>query len=146
MIPERRLAVLLDEVKANWVQNCLYHNTYKSPSLYHDHICDREDFPNRPIHELRNHDSEVWFLAFSNNGNRLATASRDKSVNIYDVESNFRLQHSLGDHDAGVCCVAWSPDDSRILTCTRERDNSVRMWNAEVCAMSPPLFHETDNS
>lgn len=132
MIPENRLAILLDQVKASWINDCLYHNTKESPSLYHNHVCDRADFPNRSIHELRDHENEVWHLAFSNDGTRLATASQDKTVVIYDVTNNFRFLLALGDHDAGVCYVAWSPDDSKLLTCTREQDNSLRVWDTKV--------------
>ena len=132
MIPEHRLAILLDQVKSNWINNCLYHNTKDSPSLYHDHICDQEDFPNRAIHELRNQDSEIWYLAFSNDGTKLASASKDKTVVIYDVGSNFAHRWTLGDHEAGVCYLAWSPDDTKLLTCTRERDNSIRVWDVNV--------------
>jgi WD repeat-containing protein 26 len=132
MIPENRLAILLDQVKAGWINDCMYHNTEESPSLYHDHICDPADFPNRSIHELRDHENEVWHLAFSNDGTRLATASQDKTVVIYDVTNNFRFLLALGDHDAGVCYVSWSPDDSKLITCTREQDNSLRVWDTKV--------------
>jgi len=141
MIPEHRLAVLLDETKQGWIRNCLYHNTEHSPSLYVDHLCDRSNFPSTCSHILADHDDEVWFLTFSNNGRYLATAgaSNDKSVYIYDVEKDFKKTHILADHRAGVCHIAWSPDDTKIITCSREPDCSARIWSAAVSSSPFPF-------
>lgn len=130
MIPENRLAILLSEVKDGWIQNCLYHNTADSPSLYTDHVCDPDNFPMFSSLSLSHHQDEVWYIAFSNDGTRLATAGQDKSVFIYDTTKSFQLIHHLEDHDAGVCYVAWSPDDTKIITCTREPDCMARLWDA----------------
>jgi WD repeat-containing protein 26 len=132
MIPEHRLAVLLDEVKQGWIRDCLYHNTEQSPSLYVDHGCDRDEFPMQERMVLNEHTDEVWYLAFSNNGHFLATASRDTYVNIYDVRSRFTIVRTLAHDEAGVCYVAWSPDDEKLISCTREPDNHLRVWNAAV--------------
>ena len=132
MIPEHRLAVLLHESKDGWINNCLYHNTSESPSLYTDHHCDRSNFPSICIRTLNDHDDEVWFAAFSNNGKWLATAGKDKFVYIYDVDNDFTKVHILAEHQAGVCHIAWSPDDSKIITCAREPDSMARVWNANT--------------
>lgn len=129
MIPEHRLAVLIDEVKDNWIHNCLYHNTTKSPSLYLDHTCERSDFPTKLHRELNDHGDEVWHVAFSNDGTKLATAGKDKLVFIYDVANDFHAIHRLEDHEAGVSYIAWSPDDSKIITCTGAPDNMARVWD-----------------
>ncbi|KAF2090742.1 WD repeat-containing protein-like protein [Saccharata proteae CBS 121410] len=126
MIPEHRLAVLLNQVKENWVSNCLYHNTLASPSLYLDHSCDREDYPLKTVLELRHHTDEVWFLRFSNDGSMLATTGRDQRVNIYDT-TNFQRMFCLEDHEGGICFLAWSPDDKRLISCSQ--DNSARLWS-----------------
>ena len=131
MIPEHRLAVLLDEVKQGWISNCSYHNTAASPSLYVDHICDREDFPMKTFHELRHHKDEVWYLKFSNDGTKLATTSKDKTVVIYET-TNYKILHQLQDHGEGVTHVAWSPDDSKIVTCSTSTENCARIWNVKV--------------
>lgn len=131
MIPEHRLAVLLSQVKDSWIQNCLYHNTSASPSLYVDHTCDRDEFPLRTVLELRNHHDEVWFLKFSNDGSMLATASKDCTVVIYDTAA-FKPLHILADHESGVCYVAWSPDDTKLISCAQAQDNSARVWDTKV--------------
>lgn len=131
MIPEHRLAVLIDEVKDNWVHNCLYHNTADSPSLYVDHKCDPTNFPTKLLLNLSDHRDEVWHLAFSNDGTKLATAGKDKSVFIYDVSNDFSLLHQLEEHEAGVSYLAWSPDGTKIITCTRGLVNMARIWDTQ---------------
>ncbi|KAF2140338.1 glycoside hydrolase family 1 protein [Aplosporella prunicola CBS 121167] len=126
MIPEHRLAVLLDQVKQNWISNCLYHNTAVSPSLYLDHMCERDNFPLKTALELRHHIDEVWFLRFSNDGTMLATTGKDQRINVYDT-NNYQRRFTLEDHENGVCYLAWSPDDTRLVSCSQ--DNSARLWD-----------------
>jgi WD40 repeat protein len=129
MIPERRLAILLEQIKQAQISNCIYHNTEVSPSLYTDHRCDRNDFPLRVVHELDRHAGEVWHLQFSHDGTRLATCGSDGTTIIYDSWS-FEVLHVLADHQAGVCAVAWSPDDKMLVTCSLDR--YARLWDSEV--------------
>ncbi|KAI9722990.1 MAG: hypothetical protein M1812_001439 [Candelaria pacifica] len=126
MIPEHRLAILLQQVKQNQISNCLYHNTAMSPSLYSDHSCDRSQFPLRTVLELNQHSDEVWYLEFSHDGSRLATASADNTVIIYDT-SSFKIVHTLADHLDKVAYVSWSPDDSKLITCSF--DSKARVWD-----------------
>ncbi|KAG9244522.1 WD domain-containing protein [Calycina marina] len=129
MLPERRLAILLQQVKRNQISLCLYHNTAASPSLYQDHVCDRNDFPKTSFIELAEHAGEVWLVVFSNNGKRLASCGADGVVMIYEVPS-FAVLHTLAEHDSGICALAWSPDDSMIVTCSQ--DKRARLWTAET--------------
>ncbi|KAL4805075.1 WD40 repeat-containing protein [Aspergillus unguis] len=129
MIPDNRLATLLDHVKQNQINQCLYHNTAISPSLYSDHICDREDFPLGTKRELNQHTDEVWHCQFSHDGTKLVTAGRDSSVIIYDT-STFAVLFKLTDHEEGVAHAVWSPDDSKLITCSQ--DKTARVWSMET--------------
>jgi WD40 repeat protein len=129
MLPEHRLAVLLQQVKSYQITNCMYHTTATSPSLYQDHTCDRNNFPVRTALELDKHTGEVWQLQFSHDGLRLATCGSDGTAIIYEVGS-FEVLHTLADHEGGVCSLAWSPDDSMLVTCSQ--DKRARLWNANV--------------
>lgn len=131
MVPEHRLAVLLNHVKDGWISNCLYHNTTIPPSLFTDHVCNSEDFPLETNAELCDHSDEVWFLQYSHDGSRLATASKDNTVIIYETV-NYKIVHKLLDHDSGVCYLAWSPDDTKIITCTESQDHCARVWDTQV--------------
>lgn len=129
MLPERRLAILLDQVKRNQISSCLYHNTAASPSLYQDHKCDATNFPMQPILDLTKHGGQVWQVKFSNDGSRLASCGGDGVVVIYEVGS-FQVIGGLSDHEGGVGSFAWSPDDSMIVTCARDR--KARLWDVAV--------------
>lgn len=129
MIPEHRLAGLLQQVKDAQVWNCIYHSTETSPSLYCDHLCDRNNFPLRVVCELVKHTGEVWHVQFSHDGSRLATCGQDSTAIIYDVET-FEVLHTLTAHTAGVTSVSWSPDDTMLVTCSLDR--VARLWNSNV--------------
>lgn len=133
MIPEHRLAVLLDEVKHSWISSCLYHNTLASPSLYLDHNCERDDFPAKAVLDLKHHKDEVWFLQYSNDGTKLASSSKDNTIIIYET-TTYKVLHTLEEHagGSGVTQLAWSPDDSKIVTCCSQPENSARIWDVKV--------------
>ncbi|PYH46288.1 WD domain protein [Aspergillus saccharolyticus JOP 1030-1] len=129
MIPDNRLAILLDHVKQNQINQCLYHNTANPPSLYSDHMCDRKDFPLRTEIQLNEHRDEVWWCSFSHDGTRLVTACKDSTVIIYDTNT-FTVLHTLREHTDGVVHCEFSPDDSKLITCSQ--DKTARVWNVET--------------
>ena len=89
MIPQRRIATLLEQARAYQQSRCLYHNMGpkdRSYSLYTDHCCDRNAFPRVTTAVLTVHSDEVWNLEWSHSGRYLATASKDKSAIIWEVE------------------------------------------------------------
>lgn len=141
MIPEHRLAVLLDEVKQNQIFDCLYHNTAKSPSLYSNHRCDPSLFPRSTLLELSQHSDEVWFLEFSHDGTMLATTSQDRSVIIYNTTS-FELLHRLSEHEGAVTYVTWSPDDSKLVSCSM--DHKAKLWDVTVSQVATITVILTD--
>ena len=129
MIPEHRLAELMTQVKDFQVMSCQYHNSSAWPTLYQDHICERSEVPLDLVTVLEGHQNEVWYLAFSNDGTRLATAGMDKTVIIYDT-TYFKQIHVLAEHLDSVVYVAWSPDDTNLISCAR--DKKARLWDTEV--------------
>ncbi|OAX83082.1 hypothetical protein ACJ72_02570 [Emergomyces africanus] len=141
MIPDHRLAVLLDQVKQNQINQCLYHNTAEPPSLYSDHQCDRSQFPLRTSLEIGDHTDEVWYLEFSHDGTKLATTGRENIVIIYDV-ATFSVLHRLTDHGGSVAYAAWSPDDSKLISCSQ--DYKARLWDVETgrCILTIDHHHE----
>lgn len=126
MLPEHRLAVLLNQVKQSQISNCMYHNTAASPSLYYDHSCERKNFPLQVVLTLEKHTNEVWQVEFSHNGAYLASCGGDGTAIIYDAET-FNVLHTLREHEDGICSIAWSPDDTTIVTCSK--DKHARLWD-----------------
>lgn len=129
MIPEHRLAILLQQVKQAQISTCIYHYTEASPSLYVDHQCDRRNFPLHVVHELDCHAGEVWNIVFSHDGAWLAACGSEKKAVIYEV-STWEVAHILADHEAGICSLAWSPDDSMIVTASM--DKRARVWDTRT--------------
>ncbi|RHZ47855.1 hypothetical protein Glove_566g10 [Diversispora epigaea] len=128
MVPEHRLETLLEQATTLQRISCLYHNTDEYISLYSDHECDRSQFPSVTTHIFKQHSDEVWYVAFSNNGKFLASASRDKTAIIWSIETKNSV-HILKDHSDCVSFLSWSPDDTKILTCGQ--DNEIRLWSVE---------------
>lgn len=137
MLPENRLAVLLEQVKQGQIDSCLWHTNPASPSLYSDHACDRNLFPRETVLQLTDQPGEVWGIQFSHNGRRLAGFGNEDTVTIWDVPS-FDVVRTLGDHIEGVANIAWSPDDSLMVTCSR--DKYARLWNVTVSRLPSPPF------
>ncbi|KAK3326284.1 WD40-repeat-containing domain protein [Apodospora peruviana] len=146
MLPEHRLAVLLDQVKESQISNCLFHTSSQPPSLYSDHVCDRSQFPSEVLVELDKHSGEVWQLGFSHDGTRLASCGMDRNAIIWRVPS-FDVMHKLEAAESGeVCNIAWSPDDTMLITCGRDR--YAKIWNAETgaCIKTLDRFEEPVSS
>ena len=136
MLPEHRLAVLLHQVKDAQIGVCLYHTEATSPSLYSDHHCERRNFPSETALELTNLDGEVWQVAFSHDGTKLAACGEPKVVIIWDTK-DFKVIGALGQHESGVGNIAWSPDDTMIVSCARDR--YARLWDVNVSNIVPSL-------
>lgn len=129
MLPEHRLAVLLQQVKEHQIGGCVYHTSAASPSLYADHYCDKSNFPTELLAELDKHTGEVWQIEFSHDGKRLASCGIDRHVIIWDVPS-LDVLFKLDGHEGGVGNLAWSPDDTMLVSCGR--DHYARIWDATV--------------
>ncbi|EJF66274.1 WD40 repeat-like protein [Dichomitus squalens LYAD-421 SS1] len=151
MIPQRRIATLLEQARAYQQSQCLYHNTPLtnwSYSLYTDHSCDRNTFPRVTTAVLQVHSDEVWNLEWSHSGRYLATASKDKTAIIWRIELDkdarsraYSPEFVLRDHPYPVGCVAWSLDDSILLTAA---EHFIRLWNTRTGDCTRVLNQHTD--
>ena len=66
----------------------------------------------------------VHDVAWSADGSRLAVASSDATVRVFDAKTG-KLIRSIDGHRDWVLAVAWSPDGSRIATGSRDRTAKV---------------------
>ena len=69
-------------------------------------------------------------MAFSPDGHRLATASGDNTVRVWDADTGQPLGDPLTGHTDSVSSVAFSPDGHRLATASD--DNTVRLWPASA--------------
>ncbi|EPE07907.1 wd domain-containing protein [Ophiostoma piceae UAMH 11346] len=131
MLPEHRLAVLLQEVKYYQNSACLYHTNPSGSSLYTDHYCEPTNFPSHLLRELDDGLStlEVWQIRFSNDGSKLASCGSGRHVIIWDMKT-FKVLLKLDGHAMGAGDIAWSPDDSMLVSCGR--DNTVRIFDTHT--------------
>lgn len=143
MIRDHRLAELLDQVKRGQINNCRYHNTSVSPSLYSDHMCDRDNFPLRTWIELDDHSREVWYLEFSHDGSKLATASQDGTVMVYETV-DFKVLHKLVQDGREVTYVTWSPDDTKLISCGL--DGKARVWDVAKGRVIQTVEHPSEGN
>ncbi len=87
------------------------------------------DFPSS-LATLRGHNLGVNAVAFAPpHGDRIATASYDRTVKIWD-RSSFRAVATLHRHKDAVFGLAYSPDGKLLATCGWDR--VIRLWNART--------------
>ena len=66
-------------------------------------------------------------MAFSPDGKRLASASLDKTVKVWDATTGQEIL-TLKGHTGGVLGVAFSPDGNRLAS--GGWDGTVKVWDA----------------
>eukprot|EP01065_Artemidia_motanka_P029344 TRINITY_DN3547_c1_g1_i1.p1 TRINITY_DN3547_c1_g1~~TRINITY_DN3547_c1_g1_i1.p1 ORF type:complete len:890 (+),score=245.50 TRINITY_DN3547_c1_g1_i1:58-2727(+) len=82
--------------------------------------------------ELRSfpgHNSAVYCCSFSPDGNRFVSASRDRTVRIWDVKSGTEL-HMIRGHNGFTLGCDYSPRGDLVVSASEDR--TVRLWEAET--------------
>mmetsp|Transcript_21858 Transcript_21858/g.85617 ORF Transcript_21858/g.85617 Transcript_21858/m.85617 type:complete len:615 (-) Transcript_21858:2229-4073(-) len=131
MMPEHRLSTLLRQAVLQQERNCPLHNAVtKTIGLLEDHCCTASKLPKEPRAILKEHGDEVWVIEFSHCGTRLASASTDGYIIIWDVsDDGLGAMHQRFQPNSDVCVisfVAWSPADQQMLVCSR---GEVILWD-----------------
>ncbi|MBI3864692.1 MAG: hypothetical protein HY290_22675, partial [Planctomycetia bacterium] len=75
------------------------------------------------------HTDSIYALAFNPAGDRLATASYDKLLMLWDAASGKEI-HTLKHHTGAVFAAAFSPDGKALVSAAA--DQTIKLWNVET--------------
>jgi hypothetical protein len=77
------------------------------------------------VHKMKKHTDWVTAVAFSPNGEWLASADRNGGIVIWDADNGLEI-HTLAGHRAGVTALSWR-GDSKVLASSGE-DGAAKVW------------------
>mmetsp|Transcript_675 Transcript_675/g.917 ORF Transcript_675/g.917 Transcript_675/m.917 type:complete len:609 (-) Transcript_675:191-2017(-) len=135
VVPESRLMTLIDQALRIQIFNCPFHNSkVKTLSLLHDCRCSLGEIPSVCAQTLDDHKDEVWAVSFSNDGLKLASASKDRTIILWDMhscpEKSPSIIHRLKGHKKPPSFVSWSKTDDLLLS--SDNSSSFKVWETKT--------------
>ncbi len=112
-------------------------NQVASERFFQELIVHRENALRLPITSFK-HQDQVVAAAFSPDGARILTASRDKTAKLWDASSG-KLIASFN-HQDEVKDAAFSPNGTRILTASV--DKTAKLWDAASAKLIASFEHQ----
>jgi WD40 repeat protein len=91
-------------------------------------------------HSFTGHSDWVSSVAFSPDGQILASGSEDNTIKLWDVNRG-KLRHSLIEHSSWVSSVVYSPDSQTLAS--GSEDNTINIWQVVAFTNNSSSFPET---
>jgi len=82
----------------------------------------------RKIHTIQGHDKQVYSIAFSPDSKILASASGDKTIRLWSMDTWQQIAKLEG-HFSAVYSVAFSPNGKYLASCSN--DHTVKLWDVQ---------------
>lgn len=86
------------------------------------------------------HNDLVLSIAFSPDGNRIVSGSRDKTLRLWDKDGSLIGKPYIG-HSGSVRSVAFSPKGNRIVS--GSADKTIRIWDLQCNPIGDPFVGHT---
>jgi len=142
MLPPRRLNELVRQSLEWQAERCPYHNTTtgwdENISLVVDHMCSKDSFPCSTRQIMTDHTDEIWYCAFSPDGTKFASGSKDQTLIIWDVhptEFKLTIRKTIDGHQYGVSSLYWSPNSVYLIVCGPEDSPELWIYNTISCEL-----------
>src|SRR5262249_38221981 len=84
-----------------------------------------------PLMELKGHTDWINQVVYSPDGKRLATASRDRTVKIWDAATGKEIL-TIKDNPGNVWSVAFSPHGKKLAWTTGNWDKASKEWRGAI--------------
>jgi WD40 repeat protein len=91
---------------------------------------------------LTGHSDSVWSVAYSPDGQTLASGSWDKTIKLWNVKTGNLLQTLTG-HSDQVRSVAYSPDGQTLAS--GSSDKTIKLWNVRTGNLLQTLTGHSDS-
>jgi len=130
---ERPYSFYIDQVEiTGTLEEALSKTSYKSENVvkiqYHPEAIFEVRPMTRATSTLDVHLGEILCVAFSPDGQTMASGSGDSTVRIWDITTETPDAKCEG-HKGWVLCMAWSPDGSMLAT--GSMDNTIIIWEKD---------------
>lgn len=95
------------------------------------------------VRTLSGHTSTVEQIRFNHKGNFMASASKDKTVRLWNMKKLKEQPIVLSDHKDWVWSATFTPDDEQLLACTHSApetlkgvEHTIRAWPTSIPTMA----------
>lgn len=151
LLPPKRLGILLEQAVQLQLEKCLLHNsTHDTVDLKSNHLCtpEKAHFPVQTSHMVE-HDDEIWYCKFSNDGRKLATCGKRGRLYIWEFDATTKLletRYVLKCDTSPLGSVSWSPNDEYILACGSEELPDCWFYNSQTKELKSVIKHNSEKS